>query len=160
MIAAASRTRRAAAGKLVTARSYSRPKPRRPSLGDDRAQEFHDRRHAENRCRTPRFLRGSGTDFNTSSKPARVCGATTPPSGAKTNQQVKPLVFDFASALLVALVADIRCGFVDDVGGRGGAVLTAPQFTMLGIGPAGVRTIGCDQLATDLTATQVSGGEG
>ena len=35
-------------------------------------------RIAENRCRTPRFLRGSGTDSNTSSKPPRACGATSP----------------------------------------------------------------------------------
>jgi hypothetical protein len=35
-------------------------------------------RIAENRCRTPRFLRGSGTDSNTSSNPARVSGVTSP----------------------------------------------------------------------------------
>lgn len=39
-------------------------------------------RIAENRCRTPRFLRGSGTDSNTSSKPPRASGVTSP-SGAR-----------------------------------------------------------------------------
>jgi hypothetical protein len=73
------------------------PHPRRVSstasaahsaiAANDRAPETtahtDTNRIAENRCRTPRFLRGSGTDSNTSSKPPRACGATTPHSGAK-----------------------------------------------------------------------------
>jgi hypothetical protein len=53
--------------------------------GSRRIQRSHP--NTENRCRTPRFLRGSGTDSSTSSRPC-LCSSPTAPTASRWRESM------------------------------------------------------------------------